>query len=285
MDRATHRRTHRLSRRRSGKWTPLVVVGAGLVIGCLTVTTRLAAAQIAAVAEAKAPSCAAADPHGSPGPARITVTGEGTVRVAPDLAVLVVAVEQDAATAVEAQNLAAEAARRVLAALQGQGVAREDIQTEGLGLHPVREYDERTRQERHVGFRAVHRLSVRLQDLQRLGTVLDSVVAAGVTRIDGVQYRLQDEGAARREALAQAVVDAAGKAAAAARAAGCGLGRLLELQEVSTAGGGPVFPLRVSYAPELSPDKGTAGMLTVPVEEGMLAVGARVVAVYELADR
>ena len=71
---------------------------------------------------------------------RILVTGEGSVDVAPDMAVLKLTVTREAATASEALNANSAAMKNVLEAMQSQGVEARDLQTSGFSIQPRYSY-------------------------------------------------------------------------------------------------------------------------------------------------
>src|SRR6202047_1123664 len=90
----------------------------------------LAAAFTAATLLA-APASAETEP-----PALISVTGEATVSVAPDLAQIDGGVTSDAKTAREASDANNAAMAKVLSALKGAGIAEKDYQTSRMTLQP-----------------------------------------------------------------------------------------------------------------------------------------------------
>src|SRR5712675_2372973 len=92
--------------------------------------TALAAAALAA-ALLTAPALAQVIP-----PAAISVTGEATVSVPPDLAQIDGGVTSEAKTAREASEANNTAMGKVLQALKGAGIEEKDIQTSRLSLQP-----------------------------------------------------------------------------------------------------------------------------------------------------
>src|SRR5712672_3320661 len=69
-------------------------------------------------------------------PAVISVTGEATVSVAPDLAQIDGGVTSEAKTAREASDANNAAMGKVLLALKGVGIEEKDFQTSRLSLQP-----------------------------------------------------------------------------------------------------------------------------------------------------
>ena len=89
------------------------------------------AATIAAGALLAAPALAQIVP-----PAAITVSGEATVSVPPDLALVEGGVTSEAKTAREASDSNNAAMGKVLQALKGAGIETKDLQTARLSLQP-----------------------------------------------------------------------------------------------------------------------------------------------------
>ena len=94
-----------------------------------TVAWLMAAMLMAPVAQAAAESPEHA----------ITVSGEATLGVAPDLATINAGVTSRAKTAREASDANNKAMQKVLAALHEGGLADRDVRTEYLSLQPLRE--------------------------------------------------------------------------------------------------------------------------------------------------
>ena len=136
-------------------------------------------------------------------PAVVAVEGTGAYTVAPDQASVEFTVENTAKTVQLAQ---AENAQK--AALSRQGIYSKDIQS-SYRLSPV--YD-RKEYSKIVGYTAENTFRVVVNDINKLGEVLDAAMANGATQVSDVSYGLKDEKAARNEALRRAVLDARSKA-------------------------------------------------------------------------
>jgi uncharacterized protein YggE len=169
-------------------------------------------------------------------PRRITVTGQGQVQAAPDMAVLSIGVETEAATPGAALADNAERMTAVMARLQQAGIADQDLQTSQLGVWPV--YAEREQPQKVVGYRAGNQLSVTLRDIDRIGEILDPAVADGANNVSGPSFAVAEPEPLYQEARDAAVKDAMARAQRYARAAGVSLGEIVRIDE---AGGGPVY--------------------------------------------
>ncbi|WP_324716924.1 SIMPL domain-containing protein [Carboxydochorda subterranea] len=218
----------------------------------------------------------AAAPSQSEAERTVVVVGQARLWARPDAAQLVVGIDSEAPTAQAAQRDNARKARQVMAALDALGIPLRDLQTTSTQLMPVYRYDDQEKQPRLAGYRASYTLRLTLKDLDQVGTVVDSVVAAGANRIDSIRFMAQDTGALENEALTLAVRDAMNQARTLAAAAGVTLGPLLSISGV-----------RFSGAPEppiVRPLAGRAASeaATTPVEPGLLEFTASVTLTYRL---
>ncbi|MFN3318374.1 MAG: SIMPL domain-containing protein [Allorhizobium sp.] len=167
--------------------------------------------------------------------ATIMVSGEGEAAIAPDMAVISLAVMRDAETAAEALSANSAAMAEVLADLKAQGIADKDLQTTDFSIQP--KYKQETRTDGTyeapviVGYTVSNGLTVRVRDLAKLGEVIDRSVKLGVNQGGGITFTNDDPEAAVEAARKQAVEKAAAKAKTLTEAAGVKLGRVVEISE------------------------------------------------------
>ncbi len=225
------------------------VVRLGLVIGLLG---------CAATAFAQAGPAAQAD-----GPA-VVATGEAVVKKAPDRAFVSVAAESRARTSREAQRLNAEAMTSVIGKLKAAGLGGDAIQTTGYDLQP--EFDYNDGRQTLKGYVARNSIEVRVDDLLRLGEILDIAVGAGATSVAGIRFDLKDRTAAERQALQEAVEDARARASAAAAGAGMKVDRVLRIEEQRVSSAPPPRPMMAMRA--------EAQAYTTPVVAGDIEIRA-----------
>ena len=201
--------------------------------------TPLAAA-IAAGTLIAAPALAQTVP-----PAMISVTGEATVSVPPDLAQIDAGVTSEAKTAREASDANNAAMGKVLLALKGAGIEEKDYQTSRLSLQPESAPNRPGGPATIVGYRASNRVTVRLHDVSKVASVIDMLVAAGANDIGGINFTVSQASKLLDDAREQAIADARRKAEIYAKATGVTLGAPLSISE----GGTPVpIPYRRTAA-------------------------------------
>ncbi|HEX2224065.1 MAG TPA: SIMPL domain-containing protein [Thermoanaerobaculia bacterium] len=206
----------------------------------------------------------------------LSVQGTGDARVTPDEATVRLGVFAQRPTAREAQDQVSRTGQAVLEAVRRLGVRPEQIQTSELSLGPVYDHQE-GREPRVSGYTASNVVSIRLEDLDQVGPVVDAGLGAGANRLDGVIFGLRDDAAARASALTAAVSKARAKADALARALRV---RLVEIVEV-TEGGIPVFT--PTYARGEVAMAADAMIANTPVSSGQVEVQASVTLRYRIA--
>ncbi|WP_299154845.1 SIMPL domain-containing protein [uncultured Tateyamaria sp.] len=201
-------------------------------------------------------------------PPFVSVTGEGTVTVVPDMAVISLGVAHQGKTAKAAMDAVSADARTLLARLTELGVAARDVQTDRLSVSPVWEQVDNAR--RVVGFAASTSVSVRLRDLDNLGSVLDGALVAGANTFNGLRFDLAERREAEAHVREAAVRDAIARATQMAEAANLALGPVRSMVEQGNGG-----------APQMMSMARSGG---VPVAVGELSVSTRVSVTFDLAQ-
>lgn len=202
-------------------------------------------------------------------PATISVQGSGTVSAAPDLAEIQIGVVSTAETAGAAMRANSALVAKVIEDMKARGIADKDMQTVEVSINP--QYpDRRTNEGSHeiVGYTVQNRLAVTVRELERLGAVLDGLVAAGANTVSGIRFDVSERRKLADEALATAVKDARARAEMIAGAAGVTLG---PVREISQGGGGSPQPFFARAAAE-----------SVPIAPGSLTISADVNAVFAI---
>lgn len=217
----------------------------------LVVTALLTAFVIAPIRGAGQP------PGQDPALPSIVAQGSGEVRAVPDMAVIAIGAEQPAKTPKEAQAAVAKAMTAVQQRLVAAGVAKEAIRTTAFDVQAQFDYVNGKQIPR--GFLARHHIDVRVDDVSRVGELLDVAIQAGGTSVQGVRFDLKERPALEREALKRAVADARARADAMAAGAGSTVASVLRIEEGARVGAPQPAMMRmseaitVSGAPDVTP--------------------------------
>jgi uncharacterized protein len=203
--------------------------------------------------------------------ARIIVIGEGSISAAPDYARISGGVTTRAKTAKEASEANAKAMASVMAVLQSVGVEQKDIQTSRFSIQPVYTSPGPNLEQRLTGFAVSNQVSVTIRQIDKVGEILDRLVAAGATDAGNVEFLHLDSSKTLDRAREAAMVDARRKAELYAHAAGLALGRVAWVTEDSSS---PLF------APKMAM-RAVAGAAPIATGEDTLQV--RITVGYEIA--
>jgi uncharacterized protein YggE len=211
------------------------------------------------------PVTASAQQPASPRDQPVVVTsGDGVVQAVPDRAWTSVTAESRAASPREAQRKNAEAMKPVQDRLRAAGIPEDAIKTTVYDLQPDWDYSNNRRVLR--GYVARNSIEVRIDNIDRVGELVDMVVAAGATGVDNIRFDLKDRERLEREALRLAVADARARAAAAAAGAGLSVDRVLRIDEQGVSSPPPRPLFREAAAAQSGP----------PIEAGQMEVRAHV---------
>ena len=180
-------------------------------------------------------------------PATISVTGEATVSVIPDLAEVDGGVTTEAKTARDASEANNVAMGKVLLALKAAGIDEKDFQTSRLSLQP-QNAPNRTGPSAIVSYRASNHVTIRVRDVTKVASVIDALVGAGANEIGGINFMVSQASKLLDDAREQAISDARRKAEIYAKAAGVTLGAPLSISEEGSPGPTPYRKMFKSMA-------------------------------------
>ena len=210
-------------------------------------------------------SPAAAVAQQAPAPDVIVTSGEGLLQAAPDRAWITIAAETRGPSAREAQRRNTEAMRPVQEALRKSGVPSDAVRTVGYDLQQEWDFVNNKRVSR--GYVARNSIEVRVDDVTRLGELLELSVGQGATTVSGLRFDLKDRAKLERDALRQAVADARAKAEAAAAGAGRAIDRVIKVEEGGVAPSPPMPMFRAAQANQVAASD-------VPIATGQIEIRA-----------
>jgi uncharacterized protein YggE len=176
-----------------------------------------------------APVSAQAPPIVSPLQPSIVTRGQAIVTARPDRAFVTISAESRSKNSAEAQKQNATAMSAVLSKIEAAGVAKDAIRTIGYDLQP--EFDYANGRQTFRNYLARNTVEVRLDDIDRVGLVIDAAAAGGATTITGIRFDVRNRAALERDALRQAVAEARARAEAAAAGAGATIDRIVRVEE------------------------------------------------------
>ena len=208
----------------------------------------------------------------------LSVSGRGEVRVKPDMATVNFGVQTRASTADEAQASTNKLMTATIDAIKKMGIEAKNIQTKGISLRPI--YPPRkpgsTELPKIIGYDASNQISVRVENIKRVGQVIDVGLAGGANQFQGVSFGLRERDAATQKALTKAVRQARAKAKTIAEALGVKLDGVQDVSEGGISLPQPRYFAGVELARKA---------VSTPVQPGELTVSAQVTIRYRLAGK
>jgi uncharacterized protein len=198
----------------------------------------------------------------------ITVNGQGTIKVSPDIATIRVGVDVTAKTADEARLSNAAIMEKVMSSLKELDINQSDIKTSNLSILPEIEYVQ-NRSPKVTGYKCSNQIAVTLTNLEMASKVLDVAIASGANNVQGINFGRLNDSEDRKLALTKAVEDAAAKADAISKAAG------IKIKGVQTITEGGVFsqPMNMEFSAK-------AIAVDTPISAGTMDVSANVTIIY-----
>ena len=208
----------------------------------------------------------------------LTVRGSGDIAAAPDQALVQLGAAARSERATDAQQQVNRIVAAILKAVKAAGIPAENISTAELSLVPIYEQSSRKTAEpgglpRIVGYSAANAVRVEINEINKVGDVIDAGINAGANRLDGLSFALRDDALLRQKALQKAALNARQKAEAIASALNLRLVRILEITEEGVHTLQPQFRMQRMVA---------AAAESTPVEPGQIQVSASVAIGYQI---
>ncbi|MDG0815846.1 SIMPL domain-containing protein [Bdellovibrio svalbardensis] len=206
----------------------------------------------------------------------IIVGGSAEKSLDPNMVIMNVEVWSKAPTAKQAQQLAANQYKQVKKTFDDFKIKKEDIQTDNYALNPEYIYDQKTQQNKMVGFRVVNNVIVTFRKVDEAGNFLDALVVekkgtdSGVN-VNNINWDSDQRSKVETAALADAVRAAKIKAEEIAKAAGVKIKNVARISHGATnirppmpmARGG--FAMKAAMA-DSAPTELSAGQIKVRVD-------------------
>ena len=215
----------------------------------------------------------------------ISVSGQGKISAAPNIASINVGVFNQANMAIEALVANNKSMTDLLNALKAHGVGAKDIQTSNINIQPMFGRQQTDQQRvaspglpsapKVVGYQVQNVVRITARDLTKLGSIVDTVVGAGANQLFGISLSVDNPGALLQQARKEAINDAANKAKLLATEAGMVVGPPVTIRDDAGSYGGPV-------SMPTGPHMMAAPASPTPISPGEQELSATVQVVYEL---
>lgn len=195
----------------------------------------------------------------------ITVRGIGMTTAQPTLATLSMGVEKFNADVKEAFSEVNSTLRSIVEAVQGVGVAPEDINTSYLSIYLEQSYTSGVPEI--TGYRVSNQVNVTVRDISQIEAIIDAAIGAGATSLSGPSFDIAERASLETTARANAMENARAKAQEYADLMGVTLGDIVVITETPNQ-------TYLPYAADVAMGRGggeggafvTPGDITVTVE-------------------
>jgi uncharacterized protein YggE len=155
---------------------------------------------------------------------RINVNGKGSVKVVPDIAVVILGVVTEGKDLNAVQKENADITERVIFALSKLGIDDRDIETENYIVEPMYDYVEGKQIFR--GYKVSNILRVTVREIARAGKIIDTAVRSGVNTVSSINFDISEQSGYYYQALKLAVEDAVRKAEVVSKTMGVNFDRI-----------------------------------------------------------
>lgn len=207
----------------------------------------------------------------------MSVDGTGKITTTPDVALVTLGVQTDAATVRAAQQENTKKMNAITAMVKGQGVAEKDLTTAGYSIYP--RVDWNSGKQTILGYTVTQSLSVKIRDLDKTGDIISQAGDLGANQVGGINFTIDEPEALRDQARDKAIADAKKKAEALARQLGVTIVKAVSFAEQGV--GGPIYPM---YSKTMEYDVAN-GQIAAPapdIQTGSQDVVSNVTVVFEI---
>jgi uncharacterized protein YggE len=206
----------------------------------------------------------------------IRVTGDAVVTAKPERALIDVGVLTQEK---QSQNAATQNAKQldsIMTALHKVLGPDAEIKTINYALNPDYQYRPIGGKTSVSSYTALNVVRVTVDDLEKVGTVIDTATQAGANHVESVRYTVRDPQVLHLQAVREAALKARAGADALASALNLKVIRIVSAEET-----GDPAPL----APDVSDPRDLAGPAPTPIQSESFVVTANVILTVEVGAR
>ncbi len=191
-------------------------------------------------------------------PQEISVSGQGKVYAKPDVAVLVLGVENRGAKISDIVKDSTDKMNKIIKDIKDSGVDEKDIQTTQYTITPEYNWTEKAGRI-FVGYVLTQQVTVKIRDFEKVGNILDKAITDGANAIGDLRFTIDSPEKAQAEARQKAIAQAKEKAQTLAKQSGLKIVKLINVfeggyypQPVYGKGGGVAME-SANVAPQIQP--------------------------------
>lgn len=138
---------------------------------------------------------------------QISVTGEGKIKIVPDMGVISLGVENTGKDAAEVKKMNDEIVDKVIKYIKKNAIPTSDYQTTNVSLYKNYDYE-----KKKYNFVANQTITITLKDLKKYDEFMMGISDTGVTTIHGVEFKSSKMADYESDARKSAMLNAKKKA-------------------------------------------------------------------------
>lgn len=170
---------------------------------------------------------------------QVNVTGEGSIKIKPDYAVLTIGSEIKDVDSAKAKQKNDEIISKMIQVIKKKGIDEKDYQSQRVNLYKTREY-----QENKDYFVANQTLIITLHNLDIYDKLMSELIAAGANTINDINFKSTQTDKYASQIRAKAILNAKKKAEDYANAIGQSIGKALIINDQSTVNTPRVYMMK-----------------------------------------
>ena len=174
---------------------------------------------------------------------QVNVTGEGSLKIKPDYAIITMGAEIKDLDSAKAKKQNDDIIAKMIQVIKKNNIAEKDYQTQRVSLYKTREY-----QEKKDYFVASQTVTITLRNLDNYEKLMSDLLAAGSNSINGVEFKSTQTEKFASEIRAKAVLDAKKKAQDYAGALNQTIGKALIISDQSVVNNPRVYMMKAANA-------------------------------------
>ncbi|MFH0779593.1 MAG: SIMPL domain-containing protein [Parcubacteria group bacterium] len=209
-------------------------------------------------------------------PYTISISGEGKVTAAPNIATVAVGFSNDKATVAEAQKENTTKMNDIIASIKTLGVEEKDIKTSNYNIYP--KYEWLNNKNILTGYTVSQSVDVKIRDTKKISDILKIAGEKGANQIGSLNFEIDDKVALQAEARQKAIDDAKTKAQALAKQLGVKFSKIVSFSESNYQ---PVM-YKSAYAADFGMGGGGESAPAPSIQSGENEIKANVTITYEI---
>ncbi len=208
---------------------------------------------------------------------RVTVTGEGKITAAPDVAILNVGLITEGQTVNAAQKQNNDKMNNVIKAVKDEfKVEAKDLKTQNYSVYP--KYNWNNGRQTIIGYTVNQNLQIKVRNFDKVGDIIAKATELGANQVSGPDFMIDDIEQFRAQAREEAIKQAKDKAKVLADQVGIKLGRIVNFSE----GGSNYYPVPMYSDMALGMSAEVKSVAAPQIESGSQDVTVNVSISYEI---